>query len=146
MPDDIEFNKEAEMGIMSIDGPPALHIICGGARFNAACFLSNVSSQEIWGRFQTEWMCKFGGAPYFAKSEQGSQFASAESRRLLTAHGAQTKPASTESHSFIGLAERCHSPPRRIYVKLKMTDPTRRPSMLLATAVCIMMKRWAQRN
>jgi hypothetical protein len=55
-PNDIVFNKELRLDLMTIDGRPVLHIVDSGTNFSAARFLPAQDTRTIWHTFLYAWV------------------------------------------------------------------------------------------
>lgn len=122
-PEDIQFNHEIVVGIMHINQNPVLQIVCAGARFTVAAFMSGVSAQTVWETLLRAWIKPYVGSPHMIKVDQGSQFVSDELYRASESVGIFLKEAPIESPSSMGIGERFHDPLRRIFFKLQEEHP-----------------------
>jgi hypothetical protein len=88
--DDVEFNHSIIVDIMYINGKPVLHIVDEATRFNAACWLENMTAKATWDAIRFIWADTYLGPPDFIVTDAGKNFVSKEFVRLASAAGTIT--------------------------------------------------------
>ena len=117
--DDSRFNHVVAVDIFYIDNSPVLHLVDEETHFNAATFLRNVSTKEVWRSLKRCWIHSYLGPPDFLRIDQGSQFTSREFKGELDTWGIKSIDAPIESPSTMSHVERYHGPLRVTYKKLE---------------------------
>jgi hypothetical protein len=133
-PDDVIFNKELRLDLMTIDGRPVLHIIGTGTNFYAARFLPDQDTKPIWQTFLYAWVTIYTGYPSSMLTDQGSVFVGNEWRNMCKQVFIELRATGTESHNSLGQGETNHSILRRVYTKVSLTHPDQPSEIRLALA------------
>lgn len=133
--DDVEFNHSIIVDVMYIDGKPVLHIVDEATRFNAACWLANISSKHIWDMIRMIWIDMYLGPPDFIVTDAGKNFTSKEFAQHATSIGTIVATVPVEAHWSIGTVERYHAVLRRSYEIIKEELPEASPEIALQMAV-----------
>jgi len=122
--DDLRFNQTVAVDIMYItQKKPVLHIVDEATHFNAACFLTKVSSEKVWKAFMNCWTRTYLGPPDHLRIDQGSQFVSAEFLSNAESDGIKILEAPIESPMTMSHVERYHGPLRVSYLKIRDSLP-----------------------
>jgi hypothetical protein len=135
-PDEVVFNQELRMDLMFLeDRQPVLHVVDSGTTFQAASFLTAEDANTVWNTFLKCWSNALCGYPVSILADQGSFFMP----EALTEHCAiaeiSLRNAGTESHNSLGSGERYYSPLRRVYQRVRMTNPDVPRDICLSAAV-----------
>ena len=112
---DLDFNHSVYVDIMYINGSPVLHIIDEATRYQAACWLQNISAKHTWDILRTCWIDTYIGPPEYITHDAGRNFISKEFQQYATAMAISTKAVPVEAHWSVGLIERAHSALQRAY-------------------------------
>jgi hypothetical protein len=120
---------------MYINGKPVLHIVDEATRFNAACWLENMTAKATWDAIQYIWTDTYLGPPDFIVTDARKNFVSKEFVRLASAAGTITVSVPVEAHWSIGTIERYHAVLRRSYEIISEEVPELAPDMALQMAV-----------
>ena len=132
--EDVQFNERILLNIMYIDGDPVLHIVDNGTKFNAALFLDEVSTAEVWNAIVCCWAMVYTGVSNCILTDQGSQFGE-KFISLARLSNVEVSRTGIEAHASLGLVERYHEPLRSTYRKLKAEFPNVNKHVALACAV-----------
>jgi hypothetical protein len=134
--DDCEFNYEVVMDIMYLEGNrPTLHVVDTATAFNAARFLKDITSKNVWEALRLCWIDVYQGPPDWIVTDAGTSFRSAEFRQQAKEMAISLKEVPIEAHNSIGKVERYHAPLRRAYEILRAEDPSASPEAALQMAV-----------
>jgi transposase InsO family protein len=134
--DDYEFNYEVMIDIMYLEGNlPVLHVVDTATAFNAAKFLKDISTRQVWDTLRLCWIDVYQGPPDWVVTDAGKQFRSAEFRQLAKEMTISLKEVPIEAHNSIGKVERYHAPLRRAYEILRAEDPLASRESALQAAV-----------
>lgn len=116
--EELRYSHEIQVDVMYISQKPVLHVVCSHAKFQAASFLTNVSTKTIWNTLKRIWMHTFTGPPDVVRVDQGSSFVSKEFHDEAEFMGIKVEEAPIECPTSLSFVERYHGPLRTIYNKL----------------------------
>jgi hypothetical protein len=114
--DDVNFNHSIIVDVMYIESRTVLHIIDEATRYNAARWLSNLSTKTTWDTLRMMWIDSYLGPPDFIVTDAGKNFISKEFSQLATSLGTTVVSVPVEAHWSIGAVERYHAVLRRAYL------------------------------
>lgn len=121
--EDLSFNQDLAMEIMYLDGQPVLHVVDIGTGFGNAAPLSESTVEVVWATFTSIWATLYPGYPNKLRVDSGSICTSPSWTHCTDEAGIQLQISGVESHNSLGLGERYHSPPRRIFKKIPFDAP-----------------------
>jgi transposase InsO family protein len=113
--DDVNFNYEIIVDVMSIEGKSVLHVVDAATVFQGARFLPTMSAKDTWETLKMLWIDTYQGPPDIITYDAGTNFASAEFRAEAKLIGIRCKQVPVEAHHSIGKVERYHAPLRRAF-------------------------------
>ena len=70
---------------MYINGSPVLHIIDEATRYQAACWLQNISAKHTWDTLRACWIDIYVGPPEYITHDTSRNFISKEFQQYATA-------------------------------------------------------------
>lgn len=117
-PDQIIFNHELAMDLLLLRNAPVLHDLDTHTMLQNAEFIRGKSANKLWESFLPCWMTVFIAYPNTIRLDQESSFNSEESSQLTRDAGLKVQFSGVEAHSSIGVGEKYHGPPRRMYNKV----------------------------
>jgi hypothetical protein len=126
-PDEVVFNKELRLDIMTINGKAILHVVDSGTNFSAARFLAGQDTKTIWNTFLYMWVTMYTGYPSSILTDQGSVFTGKEWIDLCAKASVSLRTTGTESHNSLGQGE--------TYQKVAMTHAELPDELSLALSV-----------
>lgn len=88
---------------------PILHKV-EATRFQAARWLTDISSQTVWNTLRSCWIDTYLGPPDVISHDIGTQFMSNEFKNLANSMAISTESAPIEAQKLIGIVERYHLP------------------------------------
>ncbi len=91
--DDLRFNHIVAIDITYISNKPILHVVDEATHYNAALFLTKISSETVCRALLKCWSQIYLGPPDFLRVDQGSQFVSKEFTENAEADGITILPA-----------------------------------------------------
>lgn len=118
---DAVFNSEVIIDVMYIQGHPVLHCADRATNFQAARFLTKVSTECNWQTFMQMWVLVYLGAPDNQRHYQGSSFVSPRLQEMSAEFGISCRPVGFEAENAMSVVERYHKPLRDTYLKLQET-------------------------
>lgn len=121
--EDIVFNRLVYLDLMSLDGKSVLHIVCRDTLFSAAIYLDGDNAKDVCTAYMRAWVNPYIGHPKEMHIDRGPCFNSAEWRGYLLATGTKRRDSGIESHNALGAGETYHDFLRRIFNKVKSTNP-----------------------
>jgi len=133
--DDIDFNYEIIVDILSLAGKPVLHVVDASTGFQAAGFLPNFSARATWETLKRCWLDTYLGPPDVITVDAGTNFASTEFKAEARLAGITCHQIPIEAHWSIGKVERFHQPLRRAFEILRAECPDTNDEALLQGAV-----------
>jgi hypothetical protein len=113
--DDVNFNYEIIVDVMSIEGRPVLHVVDAATAFQGARFLPTMSAKDTWETLKMLWIDTYQGPPDIITHDAGTNFASTEFKSEARLMGIMCKQVPVEAHNSIGKIERYHAPLRRAF-------------------------------
>lgn len=131
--DDCVFNGEIEMDVVYFEKMPVLHIVCTGTRYQAASFLTEMSTKHVWDTIRRIWIHCYLGPPDRISVDQGSNFVSEEFFSEAEQYNIAVQVAPIECPTGIPHVERYHGPLRAAYEKIRETEED--PELALQHAV-----------
>ena len=93
IPDDIIFNHEIVLNVMTISRKLVLQIVDIGTRFTVTRFLSDKSSETIWSPTLQSGVLPCTGVPHIIRHDQGSEVVSQTFKAICRSHGIVLKGA-----------------------------------------------------
>lgn len=120
---DLRFNHTVAIDVMYLSGKPVLHAVDEATHFNAAMFLRNQSSQEVWKTLLRCWTRLYLGPPDYLHVDQGTNFVSKEFLSSAEADGIEVTQAPIESPNTMSHVERYHAPLRSAFLKIRDSLP-----------------------
>ena len=135
--DDHEFNYSVYVDIMYLDGKPTLQVVDSATNFEAARFVKDMSTREVWNALRACWIDVYLGPPDVVVHDAGKNFASTEFKQLAGSLSIQVKEVPVEAHNSVGKVERCHATLRRAYeiIKEELKDESIDKEIVLQMAV-----------
>ena len=125
-----KFGDEISIDLVWLDGKAVLHIVDTATRFSSATFIDAYGldyGQSVEGirlPFRETWCTLYTGYPNRMRADQISVFTSDRWKSLTDLTGIQPRLSGVEEHSSLGIEERLHYPPRRIYKIYNWNIPT----------------------
>jgi transposase InsO family protein len=134
--DNYEFNYEIIVDIIYLDdNRPMLYVIDTATSFNAARFLKDITTRQVWEALRLCWIDVYQGPPDWIVTDTGTQFCSVAFKQQAREMAIFFKKVPIEAHNSIGKVEQYHGPLRRAYNILCAEDPSVSPESLLQIAV-----------
>ena len=112
---DVNFNHSVIVDIMYIDNSPIFHVVDEATRFQAAKWLSNVSTKHTWDTLRLCWIDVYLGPPDYILHDAGKNFVSKKFQQLATSMTITTQSIPVEAHWSIGIVEQYHGVLCRTY-------------------------------
>ena len=113
--DEIDFNHEIVVDVVSIGGRQALHVVDTATAFQAAKFLQSMSAKDTWEALKQCWIDTYLGPPDVVSHDTGTNFDSTEFRAEAKLAGITCHQVPVEAHWSIGKTERYHTVLRRAF-------------------------------
>ena len=135
MPDEIVFNQEIALDLMFIDSISLLHVVDTQTHFSAAAFLKQQALEHVWHTFLSCWATLYTGYPDKMRVNQGSVFTSSKWKDLTDMSGIEPSLSGVESHNSLGAGERYHDSLRRIFLKIRYSQPSIDADLAIRLAV-----------
>lgn len=131
----IDFNHSIYVDVMYIDEHPLLHVVDEATRFQAARWLTNFSSSNVWNALGTCWIDSYLGPPEIINHDAGTNFTSSEFQQYSISLGIETKEIPVESANSMGIVERYHKPLQRAYNIIKEETKSTDKSLILQMSI-----------
>ncbi|POS82075.1 hypothetical protein EPUL_006366, partial [Erysiphe pulchra] len=131
----IDFNHSIYVDVMYIDEHPLLHAVDEATRFQAARWLANLSSSNVWNALRICWIDSYLGPPEIINHDAGTNFTSSEFQQYNISLGIETKEIPVESANSMGIVERYHKPLRRAYSIIKEETKSTDKNLILQMAI-----------
>jgi hypothetical protein len=113
--DDKDFNAEIFVDVLYLSNRPVLHVVDAATAYNAARFLTSMTTEETWKTLKLCWIDTYLGPPDQITHDAGTNFASLEFKSTARTMGIVCREVPVEAHWSIGKVERYHAPLRRAY-------------------------------
>lgn len=117
--DDVDFNHTVYADIFYIDGQPILHVVDEATRFQAARWLSRVTSESIWQALRRCWIDVYLGPPDVIAHDAGKNFMGRAFQANADMMHIKTKSIPVEAAHSMSIVERYHKPIRRAFNVIK---------------------------
>ena len=108
---------------MLLNKQPVPHVVDTQNQFSAAMFLREQSTHAVWNVFLYYWAMPYIGYPEPLRVGHGSQFILQKFQETCEITGIRLIYSGVESHNSIGSGERYHDPLRRMYQKIRFSEP-----------------------
>lgn len=130
-----DFNKVVYIDIVTIDKKPVLHVVDEATRYQAAKWLRNYSTNEVWRALRMSWIDVYLGPPDVLAHDAGKQLMATQFQQNSALMSIKTKPIPIEAPFSMTYVERYHDPLRRAYKIIKAELPSSDPEEALQYAV-----------
>lgn len=117
------FNQSLYVDIFTLDKKPVLHIVDESTKYQAARWLPDVSTEQVWRALRLAWIDTYLGPPSLITYDAGKQFISKAFQSQSDLLHIDTRQVPVESPNSLTYVERYHEPIRKAYKCVKQEAP-----------------------